>query len=269
MVRTFSEDYLRLDVYNPFGGPVYHISSTGSTMEDAGRLITRAAGAEESSPLGDPVPGTVLSAGVQTRGVGRIEGRVWQSPPGKSLLISLLLPEGAVRFPATLLPLAAALGLARFVETGFALRPKIKWPNDLVIADRKCAGILCRRTRGWLITGIGLNVRQRTFPDVGAGSAGGGPTSLAGELDGKVPPPLELLPDLLVSLQEAFDSEGIAEAVEDLLWHRGEEYTVALGDPEAGEAVTGKAEGIGAGGALLLRVDGKRRAVYSGEVTLK
>ncbi|MFW5747395.1 MAG: hypothetical protein ACOCX6_01225, partial [bacterium] len=78
-------DYRLLDVPNPFGGPVYHASSTGSTMEDAARLLKgeSGGGAADTRPEEAPVHGTVLSAGFQERGIGRIAGRVWHSPPGE------------------------------------------------------------------------------------------------------------------------------------------------------------------------------------------
>ena len=274
MVQYMPDGYRLLDIPNPFGGPVWRTESTGSTMEDAARLIggdENGCGgggirSEGSSPEKGPPSGTVLVAGFQHSGIGRIPGRIWSSPPGESLLLSLLLPEGAFRFPATLLPLAAAAGLARFVRE-LGLEPRIKWPNDLLISGRKCAGILCRRKRGWLVTGIGLNVLQRSFPGDGAGSPGAGPTSLALERGENVLPPPELLPALLARLEEALKSGGIAEEVEDLLWRRGGEYTVVLGNPESGETVTGTAEGICGDGALLLRVDGKLLTVFSGEVS--
>ena len=273
MVQFIAGGYRLLDVPNPFGGPVYHAFSTGSTMEDAARLLKGDRGDGATGRAGSPseeapVPGTVLSAGFQNRGIGRIAGRVWHSPPGESLLFSLLLAEKAVRFPVTLLPLAAAAGLARFAREDLGLSPRIKWPNDLLISGRKCAGILCRKSRGWLVTGIGLNVSQRSFPNIAAAAAEGGPTSLALEHGGKVRAPLELLPIILDRLKESFETERIAEEAEDLLWRRGEEYSVSLGDPESGESVTGTAEGIGADGSLLLRVGSKLVPVFSGEAVL-
>lgn len=286
--------YRPVDIRNPyFGAPVLFTESTGTTMEDAARLIggndrRDGIGGSRESAAGDltgdlagasgasrsekgaagksPVPGTVLVAGEQTRGVGRMPGRVWYSPPGENLLMSLLLPEATVPFPVTLTPLAAAAGLARFVEEEFELEVRIKWPNDLMISDRKCAGILCRRIRGWLVTGIGLNVLQNRFPEASDRSEGGRATSLVLESGREVPTPLELLPSLLKRLEKCFESENIAREVEELLWRRGCEYTVTLGDPERKETVTGIAEGIDGNGALLLRIGGTVREITSGEV---
>lgn len=102
--------------------------------------------------------GTLVTAGSQSAGRGR-QGRTWTAPPGRALLCSLVL-----RDPPRLLPLAAGAAVAELV--GQAAR--VKWPNDVLLAGRKLAGILVegRPQEGWAVLGIGLNVALRTedFP---------------------------------------------------------------------------------------------------------
>jgi BirA family biotin operon repressor/biotin-[acetyl-CoA-carboxylase] ligase len=129
------------------GSPRLHLRATDSTNERARELA--AAGA---------VHGTLVTAGEQSAGRGR-QGRTWSAPAGRALLMSLVL-----RDPPGLLPLAAAVAVADVAGE----EARIKWPNDVLIADRKVAGILVegRPQEGWAVLGIGLNVavRQQDLP---------------------------------------------------------------------------------------------------------
>lgn len=116
--------------------------------------------------------GLVLIADEQTAGRGQ-HGRVWQSRPGSSLLMSVVLkpPQELVR-PVLLTAWAAvAVGDAILSLTGAQAR--IKWPNDLLIRGQKCCGILIeQRGSGANITtvaGIGLNLNQTAFEFAQAG----------------------------------------------------------------------------------------------------
>jgi len=126
----------------PLGHPRVHLRTTTSTNDHARALA--AAGAPH---------GTVVSAAEQTAGRGR-QGRTWSAPPGRALLVSVVL-----RDPSTLLPLAAALAVADIAGD----EARIKWPNDVLVDGRKIAGILAegRPQDGWAVLGIGLNVALR------------------------------------------------------------------------------------------------------------
>src|SRR5690606_39274582 len=92
----------------------------------------------------------------QTAGRGR-QGRSWSAPPGRALILSLV-----VREPPALLPLAAAVAVAELA--GPAAR--IKWPNDVLVGEpavQKVAGILAeaRPQQGWAVLGIGVNAAVR------------------------------------------------------------------------------------------------------------
>jgi len=121
--------------------------------------------------------GTVVLAEEQTAGRGR-DGRTWRSPPGGVWLGMLLRPP----LPAAgVLSLRIGLVLADVVEAVLGVRPTalsgpragVKWPNDVLVDDRKVAGILCEsRWQGdalqWLGVGIGINVTNEIPVDLAA-----------------------------------------------------------------------------------------------------
>jgi BirA family biotin operon repressor/biotin-[acetyl-CoA-carboxylase] ligase len=124
------------------GTPHLHLRAAGSTSDRA-RVLAQA---------GAP-HGTLVTAGEQSAGRGR-QGRSWSAPAGSALLMSVVL-----RDPPDLLPLAAGLAVARVCGE----RARIKWPNDVLLDDRKVAGILAeaRPQEQWAVLGIGLNVALR------------------------------------------------------------------------------------------------------------
>ena len=138
------------------GTPHLHLRATSSTNDRARELA-----------LGEAPHGTLVTASQQLAGRGR-QGRTWSAPEGRALLLSLVLRE-----PHELLPLAAGVAVAAACGPG-AL---VKWPNDVLVGERKVAGILAegRPQAGWAVLGIGLNVAVRPEdlpPDV-RGRAGG------------------------------------------------------------------------------------------------
>jgi BirA family biotin operon repressor/biotin-[acetyl-CoA-carboxylase] ligase len=124
------------------GRPRLHLRDTSSTNERARALAL--AGAPH---------GTLVTAARQSAGRGR-QGRAWSAPAGRALLLSLVL-----RDPQPLLPLASSLAVAEVCGE----RARIKWPNDVLVDERKVAGILveARPQEGWAVLGIGLNVGVR------------------------------------------------------------------------------------------------------------
>ena len=109
--------------------------------------------------------GLVIFAESQRAGRGT-QGRQWSSPPSQGLWFSVLLRPEAVtveRWPE--LTFCAALAVAETAEYATGLPARIKWPNDVLLRDRKVAGILVechhRQSPGFVVLGIGLNVLQR------------------------------------------------------------------------------------------------------------
>ncbi len=150
---------------NRLGWLEYH-PRTGSTNDEASRLVQ--AGCPDLS---------LVVAGEQTSGRGRLNRR-WFTPPGAALAFSLVLvPDNAwlaldAREVGTVLPRVTALGalaVCQALETRYSLAAQIKWPNDVLVNQRKLAGVLVETT--WegellkaVILGIGLNIASHSVP---------------------------------------------------------------------------------------------------------
>jgi BirA family biotin operon repressor/biotin-[acetyl-CoA-carboxylase] ligase len=126
--------------------------SIDSTMNAAARLAREGC-----------APGTVVGADEQTAGVGR-HGHSWHSEAGAGLYVSLVLrpPLGAEALPLVMLALGLATREAIAQVTGLAA--DLRWPNDVLLGGRKCAGILAQLEGGVVIAGIGCNVSHARFP---------------------------------------------------------------------------------------------------------
>lgn len=111
--------------------------------------------------------GTVVFTESQTAGRGRRDNR-WIAPRGKDLMLSLLLQPAAPMEKWPRLTTLAALAICRAIEAELPLQPRIKWPNDIYLRDRKISGLLAETVtnhRGTLLVlGIGLNVNTLEFP---------------------------------------------------------------------------------------------------------
>jgi BirA family biotin operon repressor/biotin-[acetyl-CoA-carboxylase] ligase len=119
----------------------------------------------EDARAGAP-EGLVIVADHQTAGRGRL-GRTWSAEPGTALLVSVLLrpPLPISEVPVVLM--AAGLAGCDGVEAAAGFRPRLKWPNDLVVDDRKLAGLLTESTPGEVtavILGLGVNVTAAAYP---------------------------------------------------------------------------------------------------------
>ncbi len=127
--------------------------TVGSTMTLASEL------AREGAPHG-----TIVGAEEQTAGIGRM-GRSWDSQAGAGLYVSLILRPN---LPAESIPLVMlALGLAtkESMEGLAGLKLDLRWPNDILIREKKCAGMLAQWEAGAILAGIGNNVGQTRFPE--------------------------------------------------------------------------------------------------------
>lgn len=121
--------------------------------------------------------GTVILAEHQTAGKGRL-GRIWASPPNKNIYCSIILREPRLQKHLTWIPLATGLALSEAIQKTQTIIPSLKWPNDILVRNKKLGGILCESTsRGQsssvLIVGFGVNVNAEPedFPvDIQAAS---------------------------------------------------------------------------------------------------
>lgn len=135
------------------GRTLLWLEDTDSTMNDAARLASIGAAA-----------GTVVGAERQTAGQGR-HGRNWHSPRNSGLYFSIIL---RVPLPPDQLPIvtmAVGLAVAEAVTQSTGVAVDLRWPNDILIADRKLCGILIQQHHDALICGIGINVNQNSFPE--------------------------------------------------------------------------------------------------------
>jgi BirA family transcriptional regulator, biotin operon repressor / biotin---[acetyl-CoA-carboxylase] ligase len=107
--------------------------------------------------------GLVAVADYQTAGRGR-RGRSWVAPPGASLLVSVLVRPSLVPDRAQLVSIAAGMAMADAVQRVAGFAPALKWPNDLLVEDKKLAGLLAEADGGAVVVGIGVNVEWHDFP---------------------------------------------------------------------------------------------------------
>jgi BirA family transcriptional regulator, biotin operon repressor / biotin---[acetyl-CoA-carboxylase] ligase len=236
-------------------------AETGSTNADV------AAAAQRGEP-----EGLVVVAEQQVAGRGRRD-RQWVSPPRAGLTLSVLLRPGEAVAAKTWgwLPLLAGVALRQAVQRRAAVDASLKWPNDLLIGDAKCAGILAEVIGDAVVLGIGLNVTTR--PDELPPTAGPAATSLriAGARDIDRDP---LLRALLRGLAEWYggwrEAGGDAEMCGLLSAYRaacatlGRGVTVRL---PAGAELVGTATTVDRDGQLVIRtVEGLDRRVSAGEV---
>jgi BirA family biotin operon repressor/biotin-[acetyl-CoA-carboxylase] ligase len=237
------------------------VESTGSTNAD---LLARAL-------RGEP-EGTVLAAEEQRAGRGRM-GRTWTSPPRAALTFSLLLKPAVPPARRGWLPLLTGVAVAAAVTKATGVETGLKWPNDLLAADAKLAGILAEAAGDTVVVGIGLNVstepaefpapRPGALPATSLRSAGA--TALNRE-------------DILLAILAGFER-----------WYRA--WQQAGGDPDrsglrpeytrlsatigrtvraelpGGQALSGSAVGVDSDGRLLVLLSsGSEVAVAAGDV---
>jgi BirA family biotin operon repressor/biotin-[acetyl-CoA-carboxylase] ligase len=211
-----------------------------STMRRAAEL------AREGCPAG-----TVVAARIQTAGQGRL-GRTWDSRPG-GLYFTIVLRPRLEPSDVPLATLALGLAVADALQTFAGVAVDLRWPNDVLIGDRKLAGILAQFQDGALLAGIGLNVNQREFPPEIEPLA----TSLWRETGSEQNPEF-LLPALARSIEshlnilETSGAAAILRLFESASSYvSGRRVTVEL---PAG-SITGTTAGLTAEGFLLVRRD--------------
>ena len=134
------------------GRRVEWFPSLDSTMTVAARLAREGCAS-----------GTVVGADEQTAGIGRA-GHSWHSEPDAGLYVSIVLrlALGPESLPLVMLALGLATRDAIADVTGLA--PDLRWPNDVLLGEKKCAGILAQMEGDAVIAGIGINVGHASFP---------------------------------------------------------------------------------------------------------
>lgn len=205
--------------------------------------------------------GTVVAADSQTAGRGRLS-RTWFSPPGANLYCSIILrmmrPPDRLTEWLSWLPLISALAAAEAIEQVSSTNVSVKWPNDLLISERKVGGILCESGTGtrsgpFQIIGIGINVN--VDPEDWPADLSDSATSIWQERR-IVVDRNRLLAQLLLELEQCLDelaihgTDRIALAYYQRCSTIGHMVQATLAN---GDVVVGLAEGIGQDGSLRVR----------------
>jgi BirA family biotin operon repressor/biotin-[acetyl-CoA-carboxylase] ligase len=210
--------------------------------------------------------GFLVAASRQTAGRGRL-GRGWESPPDRGLYVSIVLRPDLAMTEAGKLTILGSVATVDAVEAVAGLRPRIKWPNDLMAGERKLGGLLIETEPkagrvAFAVVGIGLNVRQEAgdfSPEV-RGLA----TSLylaTGRLYRRADLLVALLQALERRLDRPFDEVREAWTASSLTLGQRVTLTTARGRKH------GQALGLDESGALLLRGDsGEVETVTAGDM---
>jgi BirA family biotin operon repressor/biotin-[acetyl-CoA-carboxylase] ligase len=218
--------------------------------------------------------GTVVVADSQTAGRGRLS-RSWFSPPGANLYCSIILrttrPPERLTERLSWLPLISALAAAEAIEQVSSIHVSVKWPNDLLISERKVGGILCESGTGmrsdpFQIIGIGINVNldHDDWPADLRDSA----TSIWQERK-IVVDRNRLLAQLLLELEQCLDelvihgTNQLALAYYQRCSTIGHTVRATLGN---GNIVVGLAEGVGLDGSLRVRPQSTHSTTEAPEV---
>lgn len=244
-----------------WGVPAVHLFQTVGSTNDEARAL-----ADGGAPAG-----TVVVAEEQLAGRGR-GGKEWASPPGLGIWMTVVLRPAALPAPG-LLPILVGLAAAEAIDEYVRpARAQVKWPNDVQLAGRKVAGILCEGAweadrPGAVVAGIGINCGHSgdDFPPELRDTA----TSLRISA-GWAPPRAEVAGSVVRAILRLAGNPPaqLGGALLDALRARdaleGKPVVVTVATP-----VTGIALGISPSGALLVRSDaGVLRTVRSGTVRL-
>jgi BirA family biotin operon repressor/biotin-[acetyl-CoA-carboxylase] ligase len=243
-----------------FGSNILRYDSVASTNDVARELAAS-----------DAVHGTCVIAREQTAGRGR-QGRLWSSPPGEGLYLSLILRPQINAADSAMVTLAAAVGVAETFRLDFEVPADIKWPNDVLASGRKICGILVESAiqNGQLqyaVMGIGVNIAQASFPD----DLGNTATSLLLETGRRIEPEDFARP--MLERLECWYSAVINHPDQVIeRWGQLSSYAracrVGVKSPEG--TIEGTTRGLTSRGALILELDnGEIREVVSGEVSLR
>jgi BirA family transcriptional regulator, biotin operon repressor / biotin---[acetyl-CoA-carboxylase] ligase len=248
--RNLETDYI--------GKKIHYFEEVDSTNNVAKKLAEN--GAEE---------GTIVIAETQSRGRGR-RGKNWISPTG-GVWMSIILRPHSPPADAPQLTLMTGVAVAQTLKKECGLDVGIKWPNDILIGEKKVCGILTEanakfNTLDYVIVGIGIdaNVDTEIFPsDVREGA-----TSLKRELNKEIMGVI-LVQEFLKNFEEIYDDFTAGNFPEILgEWRR---LSKTIGSyvevrKQLGKIVRGEAIGINNTGALILELDdGNLRKVISGE----
>lgn len=216
--------------------------------------------------------GTIVMAETQTAGKGRL-GRIWISPPGRNLYLSIVLRPSISPRDATALTLLSAVACTSAIRRSTAVEATIKWPNDIIVGDRKLGGILTEIKADidritYAVVGIGINVNltPADMPDEIKAIA----TSVI-EQTGEPCSRTELAAEVIREFGKWYGllmTKGKQVVIDEWLSLSstiGKHVLVSAGNV----LLEGSAEGIDDEGLLILKLaDGTHRKISAGDVTI-
>jgi BirA family transcriptional regulator, biotin operon repressor / biotin---[acetyl-CoA-carboxylase] ligase len=237
----------------PAGWTLRYWAQVDST-QDVARELARA----------DAPDRTLVVADYQSAGRGR-QGRRWIAPPGTALTFSIVFRTVAPAPPPRRYTMLASVAVCEAIERlAPNLKPRIKWPNDVMLGERKVAGILAEGSSVGdalrLVVGIGINVSTSADELAAVGS---GATSLrvAGAAVERAPLLVAVVERLAWWLGQPLDR--LQAAWQDTLWGIGQRLHLA----EAGREVEVVVLGVADDGRLRVRdTDGSERLTLAGEL---
>ncbi|MDD6481014.1 MAG: biotin--[acetyl-CoA-carboxylase] ligase [Lachnospiraceae bacterium] len=242
------------------GNEIFYYESIDSTNTKAKEL------AEEGYPSG-----VLVVANQQTAGKGR-RGRVWISPKGTDIYMTLMMKPDIHPNHASMLTLVAALALAKGIRRETGEEVQIKWPNDIVLNGKKICGILTEMSVQFdcinhIVIGIGINVHNESFAEEISDTA----SSLFLESGkhfhraGIIEAFLEEFEKTYAVFLETEDISRLQKEYNALLVNMGRQVHVL--DPK--EPFDGKAMGVTNKGELIVDTWESRKLVSSGEVSVR
>jgi len=213
--------------------------------------------------------GLVVIANCQTGGKGR-SGRVWHSAPGTGIYLSMLIRPNLSPEQLPIITLMAGLATAIAVNEFIPKPAQLKWPNDLLLNNKKIAGVLCEYHATKVpavIIGIGINVNHTHFPvdikDIA--------TSLKLE-SGIETNRTTLIRQLVTQLDFQYSElkNNKTQALIDNWTHHSDLFGKSISISKAGQSITGKAIRLDHRGRLvILNESGKEITLDSGEVRIQ
>jgi BirA family transcriptional regulator, biotin operon repressor / biotin---[acetyl-CoA-carboxylase] ligase len=231
---------------------IHFFETIGSTMTEAASLAEAGA-----------VHATVILAEEQTAGVGRL-GRSWLSPAGAGIYCSIVLRLNLAPSSVPIASLLVGLAAADAIQKTTNLLCDLRWPNDVLIGERKVAGILTHLIGDCVIAGIGINVNQLGFPTDLRTPA----TSLRIESNGRLQSREQVIVQLLESVDafcRTLDNEGVAEILR--AFSASSSYARNRRVIVEDSGARGTTNGLDENGFLLIRFDdGQMQRLAAGGV---
>lgn len=218
------------------------------------------------------VNGTIVVTEKQEQGRGRL-GRQWISPQGKGIWFSLILTPEISPTEAPKYTILAGVAVAKVINRYIGIKTGIKWPNDILVNEKKVCGILTEMNAeidkvNYIIVGIGINVNinKSSFPAEIKDIA----TSLSAESGHKVDR-VGLLQEILGELEQL--NEQFINGNFNNILAQWRQLSVTINKPVTitmlKEQFTGIAVDIEQDGSLVIQKEnGQKTKVFSGEVTL-